>query len=84
MFKEGDWIIENIYGLLGMVLHVWPDGVTARFGGMTAIRRNENISLAPLDINDEDLLAMKYLALETDDKDWYQELSTRIGVKVNG
>lgn len=84
MFKEGDWIVENIYGLLGTVSKVWPDGVTARFGEMAAIRKNENISLAPMDITDEDFLAMKYLALDTDDKEWYQELSARMGVKVNG
>lgn len=84
MYKEGDWIIENAYGLLGTVSSVWPDGVTARFGGMTAVRKNENTSLAPLDITDEDLLAMKYLALETNDKEWYQELSARMGVNVNG
>lgn len=84
MVKEGDWIIETVYGLLGTISNVWPDGVTAKFGGMTAIRKNENITLAPLNITDEDLLAMKYLALETNDKEWYQELSARMGVNVNG
>jgi hypothetical protein len=84
MYKEGDWIIESMYGLLGTVSNVWPDGVTAKFGGMTAIRKNENISLATLDITDEDLLAMQHLALETGDYDWFCELGARMGVDVHG
>ncbi|MBO0959538.1 hypothetical protein J1P26_07300 [Neobacillus sp. MM2021_6] len=84
MYRSGDWIIESAHGLTGTVLHVWPDGVTARFGGMTAIRANHQIRLAPLDIQQEDLLAMQHLAVETGDEEWFREIGERLGVGVNG
>jgi hypothetical protein len=84
MFKEGDWIIDKEHGLHGNVLRVFPDGVTARFGGMTAIRANHNIELAPIDIQDEDLLAMQHLAVEIGDYEWFCELGTRLEVGVHG
>lgn len=84
MFKEGDWIIERAYKLLGTVLKVWPTGVTAKFGEMTAIRSFEHIQLAPLDIQEEDLLAMQHLAVNTGDYQWFCEISERIGEIAHG
>lgn len=84
MYKEGDWIIEKLYGLSGVVLRVFPDGVTARFGDMTALRANINIELAPLEILEEDLLSMQHLAVETGDYKWFCELGERIGVGMHG
>lgn len=84
MYREGDWIIENVHGLLGQVIRVFPDGVTAHFGGMTAVRSNDNIEIAPLDIREEDILAMQHLAVETNDVEWFKELSKRMEVGVHG
>lgn len=84
MFKEGDWIIDNACGLQGVVLRVFPDGITARFGGLTALRKNENVTMAPLDIQKEDLLAIQHLAVETGDYLWFCEISERIGVEMHG
>jgi hypothetical protein len=83
-FQEGDWVVDKVHGLKGIVLRVYPDGVTAKFGGMTAIRKNENIELDPLDILDEDLLSMQHLAVEIGDSEWFCELGARMGVDVHG
>jgi hypothetical protein len=84
MYKEGDWIIDKKFGLPGVVLRVYPDGVTARFGGMTAIRANHNIEFAPVEIHDEDLHYMQHLAVETGDYEWFCELGARLGATISG
>jgi hypothetical protein len=84
MYREGDWIIDKVHGQLGNVLHVYPDGVTAKFGGMTCLRGNHNIELAPTDIQAEDLLAMQHVAVETGDYDWFCQLGKRMEVETLG
>lgn len=73
-FFDGAWVIDKTHGMTGYVLRVFPDGVTARFGEMTAIRKNENVELAPLDLCTEDFKDMMELALMTKDFDWAHEL----------
>jgi hypothetical protein len=84
IYREGDWIIDNESGRLGTVSKVFHSGITARFGEAVAIRKNENITLAPLDIREEDLLSMQYLAVEMDDREWFQQLAQRMGVEMYG
>lgn len=84
MYKPGDWIIDGGSGQLGTVCKVFTDGISAKFGGMTAIRKMENIHRAPLDIQQEDLLAMQHLAVETGDEQWFREIGERMGAEVLG
>ncbi|MBT2727864.1 hypothetical protein J7E63_13035 [Bacillus sp. ISL-75] len=83
-YREGDWIIDKIHGLTGVVLRVFSDGVSARFGTMTAIRSNHNIELAPLDIRNDDLLVMQHLAVDTGDYDWFCKIGERMGAEMHG
>lgn len=83
-YRVGDWIIENAYGLKGTVSNVWDNGVTAKFGEMTAMRKFEHIQLAPLVLQQDDIETMIELALATKDEDWFRELTSRMGVDVNG
>ncbi|OLS39111.1 hypothetical protein [Bacillus sp. MRMR6] len=84
MFKSGDWIIDNNSGTFGTVSNVFVDGVTAHFGRRVVIRTFDQISLAPVEIPQEDLLAMQHLAVETGDLEWFCELGKRLGVDVHG
>jgi hypothetical protein len=84
MFKAGDWIIDKIRGSLGTVVCVYTDGVSAKFGRMSAMKANLDIELAPLDIRQDDVIAMQHLAVEIGDKEWFTELGNRMGEKVHG
>jgi hypothetical protein len=84
MFKAGDWIIDKINGSLGTVVCVYTDGVTAKFGRMSAIKENSKIELAPLDIRQDDLIVMQHMAVETKDKEWFKDLGNRMGEKAHG
>jgi hypothetical protein len=84
MYREGDWVIDKISSTLGNVIRVYTDGVTARFGGMSAIRKNEDIELASLDIQKDDIESMVDMALQTNDREWFAELTERLGVEVHG
>lgn len=85
MYREGSWIIDKKYGGdVGTVSNVFLDGVTARFGNRVAIRTFEDIELAPLNIQQEDMAAMIDLALATNDKDWFSELVKKMGVEIHG
>lgn len=82
MYTEGQWIIDKKYKLLGTVTRVFPDGVTVRYGGLAAIRHNDHVEPAPLDIQQEDIASMIDLALATKDEQWFTELTQRLEAKV--
>jgi hypothetical protein len=75
--REGDWILDKDTGRLGNVIKVFSYGVTARFDGMTATRKYEEIELAPLDMQAEDVKEMLDLALQTKDEEWFRELTSK-------
>ncbi|MCD4838144.1 IDEAL domain-containing protein [Neobacillus sedimentimangrovi] len=78
MYREGDWIIDKKYKRLGRVSTVFSDGITAKIGGMTALRSFDQVDPAPLDIQQEDIKAMIDLALDTNDQKWFMELSEQL------
>jgi hypothetical protein len=84
MYREGECIIDKLSGRTGYVLRVYSDGVTARFGGMTAIRTFSDIEPAPIELQQEDLLTLQHLAVETGDKEWFMEIGQKMGVQVHG
>lgn len=76
--QEGSWIVDKVYGEIGTVSRVFPDGVTAKFGNMVCIRKKINFELAPLDIQASDLKDMMELALETKDYEWAKSISQQM------
>jgi hypothetical protein len=84
-YSEGDWVVDIDTGRVGILSRKHWCEVAIRFGkSAVAVRYPEAVELAPLDIRKEDLLAMQHMAVETGDKEWFQELAERMGVLVSG
>jgi uncharacterized protein YpiB (UPF0302 family) len=89
MYSEGDWIKDH-NGRLGFVTGIHRDNqITARFIRSshgypiqsTSIMHTNKIKLAPLESTpEEDLYYLIDLALKTNDKDWFKELSSKLPV----
>jgi hypothetical protein len=79
MYSEGDWIIEKDTGRVGIVCKKSWCEVSIRFGKAVALRYPEDIELAPLDIKQEDIADMIELSLWTKDKEWFNDLTARLG-----
>jgi uncharacterized protein YpiB (UPF0302 family) len=90
MFSEGDWVKDQ-NGRLGFVTGIYRDNqITARFirssNGYpiksTSIMHTNDIKLAPLEstLEEDDLYYLIDLALKTNDKDWFKELSSKLPV----
>lgn len=75
MYSEGDWIIEKDTGRVGRVCRKSWCEVSVRFGNAVALRYPEDLELAPLEVQEEDIADMIELALATKDKCWFEELS---------
>lgn len=76
--ERGDWILDKDNGRLGNVIRVFSEWVSAKFGGMTAIKKFEEIELAPVDIHAEDVNEMLEIALQTKDEEWFRELISKL------
>jgi hypothetical protein len=84
-YAEGDWVVDIDTGRVGILSRKHWCEVAIRFGkSAVAVRYPEAVELAPLDIQNEDLLAMQHLAVEMNDKEWFIELGERLGVGVVG
>jgi hypothetical protein len=83
-YAEGDWVMETYTGRVGILVKKnWAE-LSIRFGKAVAMRHPDMVELAPLDIRQDDLIAMQHLAVETGDKEWFTELSERMGEKAHG
>jgi hypothetical protein len=81
--KKGDWVIEKATGRVGILKNLSWCEAGIRFGrSAAAIRYPDEIELAPLDIREEDILAMQHIAVEMNDKTWFEELGQRLIVEV--
>lgn len=82
--QEGSWVIDLFYKELGTVLRMFPESVSAKFGKRTSLRTKQQVKMAPLDIQQEDLKDMMELALMTKDFDWAREISKQMKEGVKG
>ncbi|MEH7093970.1 hypothetical protein [Neobacillus vireti] len=83
-YSEGDWVREIDTGRIGICKKKSWCEVSVRFGKAAALRYPEELELAPLDIQNEDLLAMQHLAVEIGDEQWFRELAQKMGVEQLG
>jgi hypothetical protein len=77
MYQPGDWVMEKGTGRIGILRKKHWSEVTVQFGNAIALRYHDQIELAPLDIQESDLLAMQHLAVEMKDKEWFEEIKER-------
>jgi hypothetical protein len=82
MYQVGDWVVEKNTGRIGTVAKKHWSEVAVHFGKAVALRYHDQIELAPLDIQAEDLLAMQHLAVDINDKQWFVELGERLNCDV--
>jgi hypothetical protein len=84
-YAEGDWVVDIDTGRVGILAKKHWCEVAIRFGkSAVSIRYPEAVELAPLDIRNEDLLAMQHLAVNSGDREWFCELGKRMGVEMLG
>jgi hypothetical protein len=83
-YAEGDWVMETYTGRVGILIKKNCCEVSIRFGKAAAMRYPEMVELAPLDIRQDDLIAMQHLAVEIGDKEWFTDLGNRMGEKAHG
>jgi uncharacterized protein YpiB (UPF0302 family) len=84
MYREGDWVVEIATGRVGYVVKKYWCEVMVKFGRKTEIVYPEMMELAPMELQQEDLLEMQRLAVDTGDKEWFYSLSQRLGEAVHG
>lgn len=89
MYSEGDKIICKVTGVKGRIITLYKMGVMAEINGYTFARSYSDImpdktETALYEPTREDLIALQHLAVETGDKEWFLQLSERLGEKVNG
>jgi hypothetical protein len=80
--KPGDWVMEMETKRVGILIQRQWHTVSIRFGNASAIRHPDLVELAPLDIREDDLLAMQHLAVSTGDRGWFDELGGRLKVSA--
>jgi hypothetical protein len=78
----GDWVMEMETMRVGVLKQIGLFTVSIRFGNASAIKHPALVKLAPLDIREDDLLAMQHLAVSTSDKAWFDELGGRLNVSA--
>jgi hypothetical protein len=76
-YQSGDWIVEKDTGRVGIVAKKHWAEVAIYFENAVALRHHDQIELAPLDIQEEDILALQHLAVDTGDEKWFSELAER-------
>jgi hypothetical protein len=74
MYQEGDSVIEKDTGRIGILYKKSWSHVVVRFGPYNTLRYPDMIERAPLDIREEDIISMQHLAVETDDRERFEEL----------
>jgi hypothetical protein len=74
MYRDGDWVVEVATGRVGYVIKKYWCEVRVKFGRKTEIVYPEMIELAPMYLQQEDFLAMQMLAVNTDDKEWFDQM----------
>lgn len=79
MFTIGDWVKDSETGRIGILRSLGWNKVVVRIGSYDVLRYPEEIEPAPLEILEEDIHSMQHLAVEIGDKEWFLELSQRLG-----
>lgn len=81
MFKDGQWVVD-IAGGLGFIRDKESDTryyVVFPNSRFAKIRNEDELEPAPEFTPDElDIYSMQHLAVESNDKDWYDELGCRL------
>jgi hypothetical protein len=80
--EPGDWVIEMETKRVGILKRIGLLTISIRFGNASAIKHPALVKLAPLDIREDDLLAMQHLAVSTGDRGWFDELGGRLNVSA--
>jgi hypothetical protein len=80
MYQEGDWVKEKETGRVGILRRKYWNAATILYGNAIALRYPDQIELASLDLRSDDLRDMVELALITNDKAWFEELTCKLKV----
>lgn len=84
MYREGDLVFDKPTGKCGKITMVLADGVAVEIDEKIVVRFSDDVDLIPVALQYEDLVSLQHLAVETNDREWFEEISQRLGAAVSG